>query len=533
MSLMTKNDPEAKQVVDEFDKLRSSRNNWDSHWQDVANYVVPRHKDDVFYQQRNASTGSKKRGQVFDSTAIVANQLLSSALHGMLTSPATPFFSLATGNTNLDRQEDVRLWLQDTTERMHSVLNTSNFQTEVHELYLSLTSFGTSVMRMEEDKDEIVRFHSRPIYESYISENNLKVVDVVYREFPWTIRQIEQEFGELPEEIKRGKKDIEQLDIIHCVKPRTDKDKSKQFNKKFKYVSKFVLKEDSVLLKVEGFRSFPYLVPRWSKMPGEVYGRSPAMAVLPDIQMIQEMAKTTIRGAQKAVDPPLQLPDDGFLRRLDVRPAALNFKRPGTEPAEPLVVNPRVDFGFETLNRVRAAIREGFFVPQLELGGSSRMTSIEVQQRIQEQLRFMSPLLGRLHQEFLKPLVTRLLDIMIEGKKLKTPPNALRGKTLEIKFVSQVAKAQKQSQLNELNQAISSLAPLAQAMPEIMDIFDVDSIGREVANITGLSERMLRKKRDIEGIRAQRQQVQQQALETEAANKDADTAQKLASASQS
>jgi hypothetical protein len=41
-----------------------------------------------------------------------------------------------------------------------------------------------------------------------------------------------------------------------------------------------------------GFRTFPYAVGRYTAEPKEVYGYSPAMTVLPEIKMVQEMTKT-------------------------------------------------------------------------------------------------------------------------------------------------------------------------------------------------------------------------------------------------
>ena len=80
-------------------------------------------------------------------------------------------------------------------------------------------------------------------------------------------------------------------------------------------------------LSISGFKEFPFVVPRYLKASNEIYGRSPAMTALPDVKMLNEMSKTTIKAAQKQVDPPLLVPDDGFLLPVRTVPGGLNFYR--------------------------------------------------------------------------------------------------------------------------------------------------------------------------------------------------------------
>ena len=182
----------AIEYIKKFEMLKADRMNWDSHWEECAQYALPR-KDDV-YQTR--TPGEKKYAKVFESTAIHSNELLSSALHSMLTNSATNWFELTTGDDSLDMDDEVRLWLQDTVKRMHNVINGSNFHTHIHELYVDLGVFGTGLMRVEEDDEEVIRVQTRPIYEAYIREDAHSKVNTVYRIFKWI-------FGRLPTCLER------------------------------------------------------------------------------------------------------------------------------------------------------------------------------------------------------------------------------------------------------------------------------------------------------------------------------------------
>jgi hypothetical protein len=79
-----------------------------------------------------------------------------------------------------------------------------------------------------------------------------------------------------------------------------------------------------------GYDDFPFMVPRFVKDSVSIYGRSPAMTALPDVKMLNKMSETTIRAAQKQVDPPLMAPDDGFMLPIRTTPGSLNFYRAGT-----------------------------------------------------------------------------------------------------------------------------------------------------------------------------------------------------------
>ena len=81
---------------------------------------------------------------------------------------------------------------------------------------------------------------------------------------------------------------------------------------------------------------FPFVVPRYLKASNEIYGITYNDGVA-NVKMLNEMSKTTIKAAQKQVDPPL-VPDDGFLPVRTV-PGGLNFYRSGTrDRIEPLTL---------------------------------------------------------------------------------------------------------------------------------------------------------------------------------------------------
>ena len=181
-----------KSLIARFDRLKTQRQNWETHWQEVADYMQPR-KADV---TKTRSKGDKRTELIFDASPIQAVELLAASLHGMLTNPATPWFSLRFKNPDLENEDEAKLWLENATEVMYTAFNRSNFQQEIFELYHDLITFGTAAMFIEEDDDDIIKFSTRHINEVFIAENDKGRIDTIYRRFKISARAAMQKFGE-------------------------------------------------------------------------------------------------------------------------------------------------------------------------------------------------------------------------------------------------------------------------------------------------------------------------------------------------
>jgi len=504
----------ALELVKRYDSMENQRVNWTQHWQELAYYVMPR-KDDIY---KSKTAGEKKGLYLYDSTAHHAAVLLASALHSMLTNPVSNWFNLCTGDRTIDELEEVIQWYYDTENTIHQVLLNSNFHSEIHEAYLDIVTFGTGPMLIEKDEDFYVRFQARPIYECYLDENNKGRIDTLFRKFEWTLRQIVQQWGieRLPEDLQRKYKEDSNCKhmILQAIYPREDYDRTKIDGKNKKFASVYVLCETKTVLSEHGFDQFPYITPRWSKLTREIYGRSPAMGALPDIKLLNEVKKVTIKAAQKTVDPPVQVPDDGMVLPVKLTPGSTNYYRAGTtDRIELMNFSGRVDIGRETINDLRNAIREGFFIDQLQLSQGPQMTATEVIQRTEEKLRILGPVLGRMTSELLQPLLDKVFTILLEAKRIKPIPQALSGKNLEVRFSSAIAKAQKTTKIDNLTRVLSLVAPIAQMDQQALDKINADETIDFIYNIFELSPSLTRKDADVKKIRSSRAQAQQQAAQ--------------------
>jgi len=516
-----------KSLLSRFDRLKAQRQNWETHWQEVADYMQPR-KADV---TKTRSKGDKRTELIFDSSPIQAVELLAASLHGMLTNPSTPWFSLRFKDSSLEMEDEAKLWLENATDVMYTAFNRSNFQQEIFELYHDLITFGTAAMFIQEDNEDILKFSTRHINEIFIAEDDKGGIDTVYRKFKLSVRAAIQQFGDkVSSDIKMqsAKDPYNEVEMLHVVYPRSDYNPKLKDTDNMPFESVYIEMKNGNELSVSGFQEFPFVVPRYLKASHEIYGRSPAMTALPDVKMLNEMSKTTIKAAQKQVDPPLLVPDDGFLLPVRTVPGGLNFYRSGTrDRIEPLNIGANNPLGLNMEEQRRTAIRNVFYVDQLLMQQGPQMTATEVIQRNEEKMRLLGPVLGRLQSELLKPMIDRCFAILLRNNQFAQAPEFLSGQDIEIEYVSPLAKAQKGTELTSITRAIEILGSLANVAP-VFDYINFDALVKHVADLVGVPQKVLKLQSQVNAEREQQAQLAEQQAQMQQMQQVAEAGGKIA-----
>jgi hypothetical protein len=430
----------------------------------------------------------------------------------------------------MEGEDEAKAWLESATEVMYSAFNQSNFQQEIFELYHDLITFGTAAMFIEEDDEDNLKFSTRHINEIYISENDKGRIDTVFRKFRISARAAIQKFGNVSTHIAvTAKKDpYEEVDILHAVYPRSDFNPAKQDKENMPFESIYMDADSGDELSVSGFKEFPFVVPRYLKASHEIYGRSPAMTALPDVKMLNEMSKTIIKSAQKQVDPPLLVPDDGFMLPVRTVPGGLNFYRAGTrDRIEPLNIGANNTLGLNMEEQRRNSIRNAFYVNQLMMQDGPQMTATEVIQRNEEKMRLLGPVLGRLQSELLKPLIDRAFAILMRRNLFAQAPDFLSGQDIEIEYVSPLAKAQKSTELSSIMRAIEIMGSLSNVAP-VFDHINMDKLVRHLTSIVGVPQKILKPQSELDAERQAQAQQQEQMQQMQQVQQLAEAGGKVA-----
>lgn len=539
MSVIDNSKPSIEKMLSRAEALKSERSSWNNMFQEVVDYVLPNRQSFTGIATQGKQTGSKQ----FDSTAPYALDQLAAALHTYLTGDPR-WFRLDLPNSVRaeipdSEEEEVNRWLDVNSDIIYELINSpkTNFHPQLHEAYIDCIGFGTAVLYVEEgDSRAPLTFCTYHMSKVAFSENSRGIVNEVYRDFDLSAGEAYERYGEsLPTAIKEAARNNpkKMYAFMHVAIERLDRDETLPNSTNMPYASYIISIEEKALVKESGYNEFPYMVPRWSKLTGERLGRGPAILSMPDIRMINVMAKTILRAGQKVVDPPLQLPDEGYLMPINQAAGGLTFFNSTLNPemrATPLSTGGRVDIGEEMLQARQKNILRAFYADWLMSQQSVQKTATQVMQDTEDRMRLMSPAVSRLQSELLAPMLERVYNIAQRKGYLTPAPDAIKDRELVIEYISPVARAQKMVRMTQVQRMLESLSVIAQVKPEVFDRVDVDGYVDFMADELDVSYRILLPMSEVTKNRADRKAQQDALANSQGLNQDMDSLNKGASA---
>jgi hypothetical protein len=510
-------------LIDKHQRMKNDRTGHERDWQDIHDLV--RTGSSNF----NASNVPGRTGQsdfVLDSTAPEACEQLASGLVSYLTNPNDRWFTVGVvpspGVTELD--EESLAWLEIVSDMIMSMysLTGSGFNTMIHEADLDVSAYGMSYIY--QSWDPMIRglsFRTYPVAACYVAENSQGQVDTVTRSCMMSVRQIEQEFGYTT---NRGKDRPDRVyEVLHIVCPRTDRDVTRANPTNKRLASYYVIRDSKEILSISGYDALPYHVARWSKLADERYGRGPAHTCIADIRMLNSMEFTTLKAGQKATDPPLILPSEGFIMPIDTSPSSIIYKEPDAPEVQALEIARNLPWAEDKMEQKRGHIKTCFHSDWLRMEKDNKeMTALEVNDRRSEKLALLAPMLGRLQMEQLGPMIERSYMLMNERRMFPQAPSGLQRRKLLVQYVSPAARAQLASKANDMGRFTQEVIPLAQVAPDVLDVINWDKYSKKLAEYRGVSRMVLRTSQEIDQIRNERkdkEMVAQAAAVAEPATK--------------
>lgn len=516
----------ATSILNRFQTAESNRSNWESIWNRVANLVIPTRSFGF-----NLTPGIERNCAIYDATAPLALETLASGLHGLLVNPSIRWFRLGVGDERIANLRHVREYLYDATSIMLKMFSHPEFRfdTQSHEVFTELGSFGTAVLILTERAGKI-NFRAIPLQECYLEENNNGQIDTVYRKYTFTPMQAFKEFGdELSDAtMKMVKKEDNktELEFVHAVLPNEDLVHGRMDAIGKKFASVYIELKARKIVRLGGFDQFPYITPRWKKAPGEVYGRSPAMDALPDIGMINAMSRTMIMAAEKELAPPIMVDADSIEGTIRTGPNSIINTRRNSRRPEPLKSGNNTVVTVELIEHRRVGIEKAFYNHVLgPIPENDRMTATEVLERVRQKMIIMSPVVARIASEIFDKLIPNAFTILRGQGLIPAPPQELEGMGLDVHYTSPLAQGQKATEASTIQQLLAFAAPLVSADPDLLDNIDGDVAIRRGSAAFDVPVDVLRSPADVEQRRNQRNQLQQAAAQASIA-KDAASAAK-------
>lgn len=514
---------------------------FEGHWKEIEDFISYKGK---YFTQQNLTPGAKSTQRIFDVTALLACDRFAAACESMITPRTQRWHGLAPADPETREIKAIKDWCEEATDVLFAARYApeANFASQQHEAYWQIGAYGTGSVFVDDVLGKSLLYRAIHLSELYLGEDAAGRIDTVHRAFLPTLRQIAQRFGiEAMPEKWRGrleKNPEERTEVLHCVKPNEDRKVGRLDYRGMALSSYYVMTDGRAVLEERGYRTMPYCVGRYSTSPREVYGRGPGVMTLAEIKMLNEMRKSILRAAQKTVDPPLLLQEDGLMRAFDLRPGALNYggvNERGEQLVHPLQTGARLDIGEDMIEQARKVVNDAFLVTLFQiLVEAPQMTATEALLRAQEKGQLLAPTMGRVQGEMVGAQIERELDILAAAGRLPPMPDELReaGGLVEIDYVSPLNRLQKSEDAVGILRTLEALAPLAQIDQTIMDVLDPEEAARIMADRNGMPSKALRSPKRVKAIREGRAQQQEMGELLQAAPVAAATAKTIAETQQ-
>jgi Bacteriophage head to tail connecting protein len=546
-------------------QLDNERSSFIQHWRDLSDNILPRRSR---FTLSDVNKGDKRNQKIIDSTATLASRTLSSGMMSGVTSPARPWFRLTTPDPDVAEYGPVKEWLYLVGQRMSTSFLRSNIYNILPIVYKDLGVFGTAPMAIEEDlSGDVFTCQSFPVGSYMIAKDYKGRVNTFMREFRMTIRQVVEQFGQrvngkydwsnFSETVKslyeRGHYE-QWVDVVHCIRPNNEWDPQK-LNSKFKKFSSCYYERGSQgtsssvdvqhiggidsdkFLSEKGYDYFPVLCPRWETTGEDVYGTDcPGMTALGDIKQLQTGEKRILQAVDKMVNPPMVAPTSMRNQKMSLLPGDITFGdvREGSGGFRPAhQVELRIQEMEMKQDQVRDRIRRSFFEDLFLMLASSNRTQItarEIEERHEEKLLALGPVLEQLNQDLLDPLIDIAFDIHIKQGLIPPPPEELQGADLKVEYISIMAQAQKMIGIGGVERFTGFVGQLAAVNPQVLDKINFDQAVDVYADMTSIPPSIVKTDDDVEAMRGERAQAEAKAQQMQMIQQGAMAAKDLSGA---
>ena len=517
-------------VSQEFGQLQTYRSTTAAQWEEVAELILPHYRNTFMYGNYNFP-GMKKTDRQVDSSGQLALSRFGAICDSLLTPRNQIWHQLEANDDYVMKDRATRLWFEKVTKLLfkHRYSASANFTSQNQQNYQVLGAFGTMSMFIDRlDKGVGIRYKAVPLGETFFRENHQGLIDGCIRWFRLKAYQAERMWpGMLPPALQTALKANSQTDFnfLHAVLPREDHDPKRLDSKGKPWTSTYVSIEGHCLVykngeEMEGgYTSFPFAPGRYDQAPGEVYGRSPAMMVLPALKTLNAQKRTFLKQGHRAADPVLLTADDGIVD-FSMRPGALNKGGMSSEGRRLVDILPtgNIQISEKMMDMERSLINDTFLVTLFQvLTETPQMTATEVIERTNEKGILLAPTVGRQTSEYLGPMIDRELDLLAGlGVLPPMPPRLKEAKgEYQVVYTSPLSRAQRAQEAAGFMRTLENVKELVAITqdPSLLDPFDFDVAIPAIANIQAVPESWMADSQKIDAkrkARAQSQSRQQQ-----------------------
>jgi len=521
-----------EQLNSRFEEMVAQRAPYDAVWRQVAVFESERMNMFSGLSDQDKSHISLYRDERdIDNTARQAIQVFSSGMLSGVSPPSDLWFSLrvadTSGGDDLYRWKPVASWLESIERIFFNDFVNKNFYTQQVSSYKHVGMYGMQCMQVGYNDEIGTYYRDIPVDEIYVSDDFAGRVNTVFREMQITIQQAIELFGlnNLSDAIQRIARDKDfnpnnKMRIVHAVYKKSPGYENILGNNKLPFVSYFFEPGESHLIQEGGFESLPYIVTRAYSDGRSPYSVSPGTVALADVLMVNEMKKLIMQAGQISVAPPILMPDQGLMSKINYAPYATNLYRKdgmtSVEDFKPLHIGGEFNLALELMQTAQKDIQNAFFMDLFLMihnrvqGGQGTPTATEIQQLATEKSFLLAPILINQQQENFNRLFERVFELMKKQPgKLPPIPEELKNADIDIQYLSPLVRAQQSVQTTQILQSMQEIRGVAEIFPDIIDIIDSDRVTRKILENRGMPQSCIREIEEVMILREERAAAQQ------------------------
>ena len=520
--------------------LDGDRSSWLPLWKECGEYLLPWN---TRFNTTETNRGDRRGQKVVDPAGTTALTTLSHGLVSGVTSPTRPWFMLGTPDPALNSYRSVKAWLESVRDLVLEVFLRSNLYTVLPTAYRDVGGFGVTAFAVVEDEEDIIRCYHYPIGSYSLGVSHRGVVDTCFREFKMTVGQMADRFGK--DKLSIGSQNLlEQkpnswVDVVHAVVPNPEKDPAKLEATKKAFLSVYYEKagNEGNTLAESGFDEFPIMAPRWTTIGEDIYGSEcPGFVALGLVKGLQELQRKKLKALAKQIDPALQAPSAMKRRVISLLPSDISYHDSSTtpDPIRPIhQVNTNLADVSNEIADTRRAIQRIFFEDLFMMISQSdrrEITAYEIQVRQEEKILALGPVLERLNDEMLDPLISRTVSILERRGMIPPLPPELVGIPINIEYTSILSQARKLQDVNGIQQLGQAVMNLSAFDPSVRYKFDAMEAVDQLQSGLGVSASLVVDTKKAQQMAANDAKQQQMAQAMATAQQGAETAKTMSEA---
>jgi hypothetical protein len=531
-------------LLKKYDKLKSDRKSWEVKWQIIQDQVFPNYRDyissETFAGVERA--GAPRTGKIKNHSSAVSGKIhkVVSQINAQLTDPSVKWMDLKFSDPcylangvpiQLSEYDAAKKWLAAAQKSLYNLFADpeSNFYPSTYTFHFDWYTIGTACREIILRKDSNrIKFKAISMQDIFIELSGYGDIDSIYRRFMlspkqaydlWGDRIHDSEKRRLFEPTGTAGGDRNRLrEYVEISQPNPLKDQIPSPP----YLTCVIDKTNKHIVDIALHRQSPYVVARFDVAPNEIYGRSYVWTAMPDIKIINRLTKRAVQSADYAVSPPIlvhditsivqnQLTPNSFIQGLDSngRPMIAPMPLGGNFPF-------LMDYYNSKLNDLdEALVARDIFSPE-----TPNMTATEVNERKIQANNRLRPILVRLEHEDLNKTIIRSFSLLGEiglippfpYEEMQLPPELLPEPLSQIRvaFSGQMARMQRLQDIQNSDMLFQKTMQASQVDPSVLDRINLDQIIKQDAEIYNVDPSILASDEEVQRIREQRAQQQQE-----------------------